>query len=186
MLRILALAAALLLAGCSLLPGKPVTGRPTADAFELKGRIAVRFDGDGYSGTVWWRHAKARDVVELYTPIGTLYARLTRDGLGAVMEAADGKRYEEADAQALSLRVLGWELPLDSLPFWLFAQSAPGGESASVTRGPDGRPGQLDQHDWRVRYRGYFEDFPGYANRVDLDRAGLNVKLIVSTWQGGK
>ena len=48
MLRILALAAALLLAGCSLLPGKPVTGRPTADAFELKGRIAVRFDGDGY------------------------------------------------------------------------------------------------------------------------------------------
>ena len=58
--------------------------------------------------------------------------------------------------------------------------------SASVTRGPDGRPGQLDQHDWRVRYRGYFEDFPGYANRVDLDRAGLNVKLIVSNWQGGK
>lgn len=184
--RLLALVGALLLGACSLLPGKPVSGKPVAEAFELKGRIAVRYEGDGYSGSVWWRHATARDVVELYTPIGTLYARLTRDDKGALMEMADGRRFEEADAQALSQQVLGWELPLDSLPFWLFAQSAPGTEAATVAADADGRATQLDQQGWRVRYRSYFDDAPAFASRVDLDRPGLAVKLIVSKWQGGR
>jgi outer membrane lipoprotein LolB len=173
-----------LLAACSLLPERAVTGRPSVDAFEVKGRIAVRYNGDGYSGTVRWQHAPSLDTVELYTPIGTLYARLTRTDNGAVMETADGKRFEEADAGALSRRVLGWELPLTSLPHWMFGDPAPGADAGQVSRSPEGLPLQLVQDGWRVRYRSFLPDHPALPDRLDLDRPGLAVKLIVSNWRG--
>lgn len=173
-----------LLVGCALVPERAVEGRPSADAFEVKGRIAVRYGGDGYTGTMRWKHGAALDTVELYTPIGTLYARLTQNADGAVMEMADGKRFEERDAGALSRRVLGWELPLANLPHWMFGDPAPDAGTAQVTRNPEGRPQQLDQSGWRVRYRSYFGEAPTLPDRLELDRPGLTVKMIVSQWRG--
>ncbi|MBI1395437.1 MAG: outer membrane lipoprotein LolB [Betaproteobacteria bacterium] len=172
------------LSGCAAFgPGSGVFGHPDVDRFELSGRIAVRYGDDGYSGTLRWRHVAARDVVELYSPIGTLYARLTRDAGGAVMETADGKRFEERDAAALSRRVLGWELPLDDLPYWLFTRLAPDSVPGSVETGDDGRVTSLTQGAWRVRYRSYFkEGAEPLPDRLDLDAPDLRVKMIVSRW----
>lgn len=173
-----------LLFGCALVPERAIVGRPSSDAFEVKGRIAVRYEGDGYSGTMRWNHSPSVDTVELYTPIGTLYARLTQDADGAVMEMADGKRFTERDAGALSRRVLGWELPLASLPHWMFGDPAPQGGAADVVRSPEGRLQQLEQSGWRVRYRSYFGEAPTLPDRLELDRPGLTVKMIVSHWRG--
>lgn len=179
-----ALLAVTALAACSLLPEKAVVGRPAVEDFTLKGRVAVRYDGDGYTGTLEWRHTAGRDTVDLYGPIGTLYATLSRDATGATLETADGKRYQEADAAALSRRVLGWELPLDHLPHWLFGRTAPAAMAATIEQGADGRPADLRQAGWRVRYRAYMDVPADLPSRVDLDRPGLAVKLIVSQWRG--
>jgi outer membrane lipoprotein LolB len=173
-----------LLVGCALVPERAIVGRPSPEAFEVKGRIAVRYEGDGYTGTMRWNHTSALDTVDLYTPIGTLYARLTQDAEGAVMEMADGKRFAERDAGALSRRVLGWELPLASLPHWMFGDPAPQGGVAEVVRSPEGRPQQLEQSGWRVRFRSYFGEAPTLPDRLELDRPGLTVKMIVSHWRG--
>jgi outer membrane lipoprotein LolB len=173
-----------LLVGCALVPERAIVGHPSSDAFEVKGRIAVRYAGDGYTGTMRWKHSQVLDTVELYTPIGTLYARLTQDADGAVMETADGKRFAERDAGALSRRVLGWELPLADLPHWMFGDPAPQGGVAEVVRSPDGQAQQLEQSGWRVRYRSYFSDAPTLPDRLELDRPGLTVKMIVSHWRG--
>jgi len=178
------LGAALGLTGCAG-PGRRqgVVGRPTSDGFELSGRIAVQYDGDGYSGTLRWLHAMSSDLVELYAPVGTLYARLRRDPSGAVMETADGKRFDEPDTGALSRRVLGWELPLEELPHWVFGRSAPGGAPARVDNDTVGRPARLVQAGWVVSYRSYMEDQSEVLpSRMDLERPGLRVKLIISRW----
>lgn len=181
---LLALCAAALVAGCSTTSRKlDISGRPAVERFEVAGRIAVRYRGDGYTGSMRWQHAGDRDAVDLYTPVGTLYARLRRDPTGAVMETADGKRYEDADASLLSEQVLGWQLPLDSLAYWLFTRPAPGSTPDRVDADEKGRPATLVQSGWRVRYHDYVERASHVLPaRIDLDRPGLVVKLLVSRW----
>lgn len=183
---IVVLLAVLALAGCAGLSRKPgISGHPEIDGFELAGRIAVRYGSDGYTGTVRWRHASDRDLVELYTPVGTVYARLTRSATGAVMEMADGKRYEEDDAAALSRRILGWELPLAELPYWVFTRPAPGPAPERLETGQDGRPVLLEQAGWRMRYQAYIEGGSQVLpERFELDQPGLKVRMIVSRWSG--
>jgi outer membrane lipoprotein LolB len=180
------LAAAALLAACTSAPPRSglVTGQPVPDAFELSGRIAVRHAGDGYSGRLRWRHVAAQDRVELFSPMGTFYARLTRGEAGATLQTADGKRFEAEDAGALARQVLGWDLPFESLRYWLFAQAAPLGAPARLDAGPQGRPAVLEQDGWRVSYLEYAGGgASGLPSRMDLDAEGLKVRLIVSDWR---
>jgi outer membrane lipoprotein LolB len=180
------MAALLLLGSCSLLtrPEATVEGRPTFDRFEISGRIAVRFNDDGHSGSLRWRHADDRDRLELYAPTGTVFARLSRGPDGATMEMSDGKRYREADAETLSRSVLGWELPLEQLRYWVFARPALGSVPTRFDLGADGRPAFLDQDGWRVSYLAYStvgaDLLPA---RLDLERTGLRVRLIVTRWR---
>lgn len=177
--------AVLLLGSCTWFARQEgaVTGRPTAERFELNGRVAVRFEGDGYSGSLRWRHSDNRDRVELYGPAGLLYARLTRAADGASMEMSDGRRFQEADAGALSRSVLGWELPLQQLRHWVFARAAPDSLPTRFEVDGDGRPKLLEQDGWKVSYLAYSpvgtDVLPA---RLDLVYEGLKVRLIVTSW----
>lgn len=178
-------AAVFLLGSCSLgkRPDASVDGRPTLDRFELAGRIAVRIERDGYSGSLRWRHADARDRLELYGPTGMVFARLTRGPDGATMETSDGKRYSEPDAETLSRTVLGWELPLEQLRHWVFARPAPGSTPTVFELGPEGRPVQLEQDEWRVVFVTYATVGPDVLpSRLDLEHGSLKVRLVVSRW----
>jgi len=177
--------AVVLLSSCSWLTRQEgaVTGRPTADRFELNGRVAVRYEGDGYSGSLRWRHADERDRLELYGPAGLLYARLSRDAAGASMEMSDGRRFQEADAGALSRTVLGWELPLQQLRHWVFARPAPESAPTRFELDADGRPKLLEQDGWKVNYLAYSVVGPDVLPaRMDLEYEGLKVRLIVASW----
>jgi outer membrane lipoprotein LolB len=186
--RVAALAALSLIASCSLAPRREptVAGRPTVERFELAGRIAVRYDGDGYTGSLRWRHADGRDRLELYAPTGTVFARLSRGPDGASLQMSDGKHYHEADASALSRSVLGWELPLEELRHWVFARPAPGSRPTRFDLGAEGRPALLEQDGWRVSYLAYStvgsDVLPA---RMDLEHAGVKVRLIVARWSDG-
>lgn len=165
----------LLLAGCAT----PARREPAAgpERFELRGRIGVRYRGDGFSGSLLWRHEGGSDRVELLNPLGTVYARLSRDSSGAMLETSDGKRFEEPDAATLSRSILGWELPLESLRYWAFGEAAPGGE-ALLEAGPDGRPARLAQQGWEVRYLAWNGARPSL---MELAQPGLRVKIAVSS-----
>jgi outer membrane lipoprotein LolB len=177
--------AVLLLSSCSWFVRQEgaVSGRPTAERFELNGRVAVRFEGDGYSGSLRWRHADNRDRVELYGPAGLLYARLSRDADGASMEMSDGRRFQEADAGALSRSVLGWELPLQQLRHWVFARPAPDSAPTKFDVDGDGRPKVLEQDGWKVSYLAYSPvGVDVLPSRMDLEYEGLKVRLIIASW----
>jgi len=184
-----ALSLILSLGGCAGLVRKPagVEGRPDPAGFVLEARIGVRQDGDGYSGSLLWRHSVERDVVELFTPVGTLHARLSRDADGAVIEMADGRRQREPDAASLSRRVIGWELPLAELPYWLFTRPAPIDRPAQLESDAAGRPTRLTQAGWAVFYRDYFQNASDpLPSRLDLEREGLKVRLVVSRWSDAR
>ncbi len=166
----------------ALKPG--LSGRPTPDAFDLYGKVAVRHDGDGSSGAVRWQRDGRRDAVDLYGPTGSLVAKIRRTPERATLDAADGKHYEAADAATLSQDVLGWELPLEPLRWWVFGLPAPTLAEAVVEPGPDGRASRITQGEWRVRLRDWqgAAGTPGVPARIDLERPGLAVRLLMSRW----
>lgn len=177
--RRLLVLAAVALAGCAAPRRRAGTGRPSPDAFELRGRLGVRQGDDGFSGGLLWRHARGADYVELLNPLGTVHARLSRDALGATIETSNGELRSEPDAASLSRAILGWELPLEALRHWAFGQPAPGAP-AQVERDSAGRPARLVQDGWEVRYPAWDEAL-GMPRRIELSRAGIKVRLAVTS-----
>ena len=175
----------LIVAGCAGTGRHDAVGglRPEPARFELAGRIAVKFQGDGYSGSLRWRHVDEHDSIELYSPVGTIYARLSSAPEGASLQMSDGKRFDEPDARALARRVLGWDLPLAQLRFWVFAQPAPGSMPTRTEVDGKGRLAVLDQDGWQVRFLAYAgEGDDLLPQKLELEEPGLKVKLIVSRW----
>lgn len=187
----LAAVVTLLLSACAELPAPPETpasparivSTETIGAFRLTGRIAVKHEGLGFSGTLRWEHDARRDEVLLQSPLGQGVARIVRDGGGVTLTDADDKVYRAATVEALTREVLGWQLPLDGLEHWVLGRAAP--ESASRrTVGDDGRMTRLIQDGWQVDFERY-QPVQGTMLPGRLEAAYGNdmaVRLVIDRW----
>jgi len=173
--RVLALAAALLLAACAELPRAPAEGFE----FELSGRFAARYRDEAASGLLAWRHRADADDVLLSSSFGQGMARITREGGRVTLTASDEKRYSAADAETLTEQVLGFRLPLRGLADWVRARPAAGAPAQPVY-GQDGRLQSLEQHGWRIEYQGYEGARP---TRLKLNYPGLELRLAIGEWK---
>jgi outer membrane lipoprotein LolB len=175
LLRVVAVVAALLGAGCAELPRAPAEGV----AFELVGRFAVRYRNEAASGGLAWQHGAARDEVLLSSPFGQGLARITREGDGVILVTGDNKRYAAADAETLTEEVLGFRLPLRGLADWVRARPATDAP-AQAEYAQDGRLLSLEQHGWRIEYTGYEGARPKV---MKLNYPGLELRLAISEWK---
>lgn len=113
----------MLVAGCA------TPTQPQAPADEVRawaGRFAVTWTPtaaparqESASGRFSLRETADRTELEVFSPFGQTVARaLARPGT-AVLETADGRRFEAPDPEALTESVLGWRAPVQMLPAWL-------------------------------------------------------------------
>lgn len=170
----LATVALLVLAACAALP-KP-SAPPGEGAFELHGRVAVRYGSDGASGNIAWRHSGEADDLLITSFLGQGVARLHRSG-GEVQLVAEGREHRAPDAETLTERVLGWRLPLAGLPDWVQGRPAPGG--AGQVRREGERVVAFVQDDWTVEYQAFEGERP---TRLRLTRPNLEIRLIIDQW----
>jgi outer membrane lipoprotein LolB len=172
----LASAVVLLVAACAALP-KP-SAPPSEGAFELRGRVAVRYGSDGASGNIAWRHSTDADDLLITSFLGQGVARIHRSG-GEVQLDAEGRTHRAPDAETLTERVLGWRLPLEGLPDWVQGRPEPGG-IAQVRREGERIVGFV-QDDWTIEYQAFEGARP---SRLRLTRPNLEIRLIVDQWSG--
>lgn len=180
---VIAAAAALSLGACASAPAVNgvVPAQHVADVvFEVSGRIAVRYADRVDSGNFSWRHLVADDVLSLETPLGQTVAELRRGPEGVALKLADGRSYQAASVETLSADVLGWELPLSGLPYWLRGVPLPGLDS-SLAPASASSPLLLTQAGWRVSYP-EFSGPPALPARVVLQRDGLEIRLAIHSW----
>ena len=169
------------LGGCATAPGVAGTlpgAAHTDPAFAVSGRIAVRYDGRADSGNFSWRHVRADDNLTLETPLGQTLAQLRRDAAGVQLELADGRRYQSPAVEVLSSEVLGWELPLSGLQYWIRGVPQPGFASESAVRGESYA---LTQRGWQIDYP-EFTGPPAVPARMVLKRQGLEIRLAIHQW----
>jgi len=175
--RVLAFAAALLLAGCAEMQFQ----RPDAEAeFELSGRIAVRFKDESSTGNVAWRHGPRNDEVMITSPLGQGVARIVRDGESITLTDAEGREHRASDAEALTEKTLGFRLPLAGLADWVRARPGPG--PSQVRKDDAGRIAELEQSGWKIEYQEWGADGKLPA-RMKLTYPGLELRLAIAQWK---
>ena len=172
------------LTGCAAL--RPAQDLPASNAsvdrFLLHGRVAVKLDERGYAAGLRWRHSPTGDSVTLLSPLGSVVAEIETDGEGAKLTTADNKIHRANDVQSLTREVLGWDLPLSGLRYWVIGRADPALPVQSQDRDDARRPTSLTQSEWTVTYLAYF-GASAMPARMLLVHDRLKLRLIVDRWE---
>jgi outer membrane lipoprotein LolB len=173
---------AALLSGCATAP-VAVQRPPQADApFAFNGRVAIKQGELHDSSGLRWVHRATEDDILLLAPLGQTLARIHRSDGEATLEAA-GKHYAAQDMETLMQQVLGWQLPLSGLRYWVTALPAPNGES-SIERDANGQVALLRQQGWEISYSRYAAlTSDALPLRLRLQREGTEVLLLIDEWE---
>lgn len=175
-----ALAGLVLLGGCAELPflaGNREQGSP--QAFEMQGRVYVRFGPRAFSGSLRWQHELVRDEVWLGGPLGQTGAHIVRDASGATLTTADQQVYRALSIESLTKDGLGWSLPLADLSYYVLGTTPTGIAKTDV-------PGAFVRDGWQVRWTAR-EGAPADAPplRLDLLKEEVEIRLVVDRLERG-
>lgn len=148
--------------------------------FELAGRIAVRYREEAASGNVAWRHARDSDELLITSPVGSIVARLVREGTEFVLTTSDQQQFRARDPETLTEQALGFRLPLAGLADWVRGQPV-GGMPAAAVRDAEGRLATLEQNGWRIEYQAFGPD--SLPVRLKLTYPGIDLRLAIHEWK---
>lgn len=155
----------------------PQRGADTAPAFELAGRIVVRYQDRGFSSSLRWKQAAGRDDIWLTAPLGQTIAHLETDANGATLTAADQKQYRASSIESLTKSAFGWPFPVDGLRYWVFGEAAPGASPAAIER--DGkRIARLKYEDWQIAFN-YPTAEATRPSRLDIAGNDAQIRLAI-------
>lgn len=172
-----------LLLSCASGPQVPPVESTTAiEAFELKGRVAVNLDGRGYSARLKWNHEATLDTLSLYSLVGSTIATLVADGDRATLVTAKKESFASDNVQELTREVLGWDLPLTGLRYWVLGRADPDVPVMSLEQDDQLRIKQLVQRNWKVDYLAYSGDSALPSSMV-LRYGDLRMRLIIDGWK---
>ena len=194
--RFPALLAVAALAACARLPvgtdGRSLAERrdtlESVAAWELRGRLTI--DTGDRAVQVRFNWQQDEDTLELVVrnPLGAGMLRVTGPP-DALTVTARGETRTLTDPEAELSELVGWWLPVASLPHWLLG--FPDRDFSAVAEpGADGTLASLEQRLWRVEYREYgLAAIDGTATqvlvprRIDMTHETLTLKLTIDDWQ---
>ncbi len=153
-----------------------------ASSWQLDGRAAVSLGTQGWQASLDWRQRGESSEVHLAGPFGAGALVLQATPAGISLNGAP----PNADVAAQLRDRLGFDLPIDSLRFWL--QGIPDPSSAfELTRNKQDRALELTQAGWSIQYDGYM---PANGDllpaRLVMRRAEARVRIAVDRWEWQK
>jgi outer membrane lipoprotein LolB len=201
MRALLAVALALLLAGCvsgprhELHPADPAVQRrelQQLQQFSFEGRLAAAVGSEGFNADLNWKQQGTRSTVDLRAPLGFGSARVISDDDGVKFTSSRGENLTGADAIGELERRLGFAAPIGALRYWILGVADPARPSTEAVDA-DGRLSVLEQDDWRVEYGEYRSSVaaaaakaaanaPVMPRRVTLTRGQIRLRLVVNRW----
>ncbi len=190
------LLAAATLGGCATLPtgtdGRSLDQRrdtlQSVRTWEMRGRLTVDTGDRAVQGRFnWSQDGDALDLT-VRNPLGAGILRVMGQP-DALTVTARGETRTLTDPEAELSELIGWWLPVASLPDWLLG--FPDRDFRAVTEpGSDGTLASLEQRLWRVDYPAYGLAAIGETGsevlvprRIDLTHGALTLKLTIDDWR---
>jgi outer membrane lipoprotein LolB len=171
----------LVLAGCASIEEQPAPVGLAGEAFQLSGRVSVKYGAEAASGKIAWQHDAEGDDLLISTPLGQGVARIVRRGGFANLTTSDQKVYQASDIETLTGQVLGWRLPLAGLPDWVRGRPVAGTPAETQLDGSR-RLAELKQSGWLVEFLDY-ADGSALPSRLRLSRQEVEIRLIIDQWR---
>ena len=157
--------------------------------WEMRGRLTVDTGEERVQGTFNWR--QQADALELVVRGPLRNGILRVEGpADAMTVTARGETRTLTDPERELSELVGWWLPVASLPDWLLG-FPDRSFRADTVQGADGTLASLEQRLWRVDYPAYGLAAPegefGTAvlvpRRIDMTYGELSLKLTIDDWQ---
>lgn len=157
-------------------------GLQQVESWLLEGRLAVSDGEDGGSGHFNWQELADSGRMDFHGALGRGAWRLVYDGQGALLELADGSRFQADTVDELVRSRLGWEIPVDTLAWWVRGLAAPGEVQLRVLD-DEGHLSTLHQRDWEIEF-GRYRVFGELRLPVKMTarQAEKSVKLAIRRW----
>jgi outer membrane lipoprotein LolB len=153
------------------------------DRFELAGRIAISDGKDGGSGRFDWQQRGLAYSLRFVAPVTARSWRLEVQPGQALLIESNGAVRVANSAEELLQRELRWQLPSDSLRYWVLGMRAPGAESEPEFAA-DGQLALLRQSGWEIRYVEYDHSQDPPLPRKLFARSGEHqVRISVRSWK---
>ena len=151
--------------------------------FALEGRMAVQYDGRGYSCQIHWHKTGDSQQISLISPLGNTIADINASADGVMLVSSDNKQYSAQDAEQLTEQILGWPLPVRLLHDWILGRPAPGPVIAQQWDSA-GKLIKLNQSDWSVEYAEYKEvEKYSLPTKLTLRHPKIYLRFIIDDWQ---
>lgn len=156
--------------------------------WELVGRVGLQLREESWSfGLDWAQRSNSQYEMQIKNPLtGGLMAKVMDTGSQVTLKAADGKTYQDTDAERLLAKQLKMNLPLKNLQYWARGIPSPASKVDAVKLDTFGRPTRLQQAGWVIDYPSYEG---GGANalpsKIQLEQASdrVKAKLIAKQWK---
>lgn len=152
------------LSGCASLPPPVVDSAriwqerqqklaPLID-WEIRGRMALRTDEEGWHASLVWVRADDRHRIDLTGPLGRGHVRLSRDRDGAELKDTDSNVMRAERGEDLLVQATGYRVPLEGLDYWVRGLPLPG-RALEFELDPWGRLRGLKQDGWDIEFLAY-------------------------------
>ncbi|WP_345852954.1 lipoprotein insertase outer membrane protein LolB [Nitrosomonas sp. HPC101] len=154
--------------------------------FVLIGRLVVNARQQKFSGGIRWHHTGQSDEIYLFSPLGQVVAEILQDQTGVRLATSEPAIYQAQSAEYLTSQVLGWELPLAGLQFWVRGEHFPG-TVAEKDLDQRNHVVAIRQDGWNIVYQSYYPEqstVPALPRLLEFSRQGIKMKLIVDRWEG--
>ncbi|MBL1273026.1 MAG: outer membrane lipoprotein LolB [Oceanospirillales bacterium] len=157
------------------------------DHWQLSGKLAVRQPSDSGTAIInyWIQEGEAYDLGLSSSFLGMGSTNLK--GVPGFIELtlSNGETYRSGDPDALMKAATGWQLPMESLTWWIRGLPAPDGDFRLLF---DDRGGlaMIRQAGWEIRYDRWHElqgDVPALPARITALKEDKRVRVVVSSWQ---
>jgi outer membrane lipoprotein LolB len=182
------------LTGCRTLP--PATAgmsapwperRPQLQAlahFQLKGRVALSASGNGFNANLRWSQEQARSQIALEGPLGVGGMQIIASGSDLDIVTPHGERISNQAAHAELSARLGFDVPIESLRYWVLGAPDPAQPAEESLDASGQRLVSLVQDGWHINYDEYTsaagQTLPA---RMTLQREAVRVRLLVEDWR---
>ncbi|MCK5917534.1 MAG: outer membrane lipoprotein LolB [Cocleimonas sp.] len=156
-------------------------------SWNMDGKVAMRYKTDNWSFGVNWAQKGKNSVINIKNPFtGATVALLTQNNSKVTLKASDGKTYQDTNAERLLKKQANIELPLEGLVYWARGITAPQYPKGKVVLDSMGRPKQITQANWLIKYKHYKGNaYNSLPKKIILTRKkdAVYVNMVAKKWK---
>lgn len=151
--------------------------------FNVEGKVAFSHGREGGNASFTWEQKASHYAIRLFGALGAGTIEIYgRPGFVGLVES-NGKTHTEANPEFLIKKILGWNIPVSPLQYWLQGLAVPG-TKFYAKRDHQNRLVLLQQQGWTIHYQQYTFHQNGHwlPSRMTLENKGIRLRFIFKRW----